>query len=275
MKIRLLLIITLGVFNNCLSQYVEIEGKMKVDTVLQSTDSDKVLMHENDNSITHVPISKFDTSQVNELQLLSFSGDTIFISDGNFIILPGLSYLSTLLPPVQSRLDNGETPCEIINSGVSIDSLYGKFYEGGLIFYVDLISCETLIALSISLNQEQWGCQGQNITGANSQNVGDGENNTISIVSNCNEANFAAKTAWILNNGYTDWYLPSLNELLEIYNKLYAMNYGSYENAAHWSSTQSSFDSNKAWTVFFENGNWNSAVTKSTPSYLIPVRTQQ
>ena len=273
MKTKLtIVILTLGILTSIKAQHLDVEGRIKIDTVHQSLNSEKVLMHDDNNIVTHLPISNFDTSQINELQLLSFNGDTIFISEGNFIILPGLSYLSTLLPDVQTRLNNGESPCQIVNSGVSIDSLYGKTYKGGLIFHLDTNTCETLIALSSSLNQEQWGCIGQNITGANSINIGDGLTNTISVVSNCNDSNFAAKTALDLNNGYSDWYLPTLNELREVHDNLHSLNYGSYQNSAHWSSSQNNSDAERAWTVYFENGNWNSVVTKDVQSYIIPIR---
>ena len=86
-----------------------------------------------------------DGDSTNELQQLSLSGDTILISQGNYIVIPGLSSIANL-PGVQQRLDLGESPADIVNSGIPLDSLYGKTYEGGLIAYFDPSDGSGLIA---------------------------------------------------------------------------------------------------------------------------------
>lgn len=42
--------------------------------------------------------TEVDGSTTNELQTLSTNGDTIFLSNGNYIVLPGLAYISELIP---------------------------------------------------------------------------------------------------------------------------------------------------------------------------------
>lgn len=40
---------------------------------------------------------------------------------------------------IQRQLDNGKTPMQIFNEGHPLDSIYGKIYQGGLIFFLDVL----------------------------------------------------------------------------------------------------------------------------------------
>ncbi len=69
--------------------------------------------------------------------------------------------------------------------------------------------------------------------------------------------------------GFDDWFLPSLNELLQVYNNLAAEGLGDFGTGAYWSSTEDDIDN--ARTVLFLSGN-PSVASKFTSYTLRPVR---
>jgi hypothetical protein len=109
------------------------------------------------------------------------------------------------------------------------DGIYqigGTGPAGGIVFY---ISDGGLHGLEVSpVNQSSvsalWGCYGTDIAGAYGTAVGDGAANTAAIVADCNDPNIAAKLAndYVLN-GYSDWYLPSKDELDLLYQQRVAV----------------------------------------------------
>ena len=97
----------------------------------------------------------------------------------------------------------------------------------------------------------QWGCYGTSIAGAKGTAVGTGAANTAAIVADCSEANTAAKIAdaYALN-GYTDWYLPSKDELNLLYQQKTVV--GGFAKGDYWSSSEDS--SSNAWLQYFSDG---------------------
>ena len=84
-----------------------------------------------------------------------------------------------------------------------------------------------------------WGCNGTSIPGANNQVTGTGAANTAAIVSGCAQANTAAKvTDTYVLNGYTDWYLPSRDELYLLYLQRALVNATIAKNSYYQSSSQ-------------------------------------
>ncbi len=213
-----------------------------------------------------------DSSNTNELQLLSTNGDTIFVSGGNFITVPGLSKVSELLS-VQERVNNGETPLEIFTSGIPIASLYGKTYQGGLIFYVDinddLAGIEGMVsAPTDALTALKWGNSGGSVdgcngfaTGATLTGIGDGATNTMTVLNAaCDSTGSAFVYVDALSlGGYTDWFLPSKEELNQMYGKIGPgapapnTNIGGFATDWYWSSTEDSVYI--AWLQLFTSGN--------------------
>ena len=135
----------------------------------------------------------------------------------------------------------------------------GDFCYGGIIFYMDSLSQNGFVAATQDLINNvdpvangvpegfEWGCYGIDIE--TSSTIGSGYSNTLSIVNqNCQTQNGGLSAAEAAlnyeDNEYSDWYLPSKDELLEIYNKIGPesenMNLGIFETEfypAYWSSS--------------------------------------
>ena len=178
---------------------------------------------------------------------------------------------------LQRLLDAGYCPLELIEVGVDKDSLYGKFYQGGLIFYLDdqdtipgikgLVSApddQKIKIDSIYYTSTSWGCSWIDVPNVpnvpyfppvgKGAEIGDGQNNTVNIVLNaCIEDHDAAKVCDELNlNGYNDWFLPSYKELYEMYITIGPAAPGANQNignliGTYWSSSEN--NSSDAWTT--------------------------
>lgn len=120
-------------------------------------------------------------------------------------------------------------------------SVIGDTYGGGIIFYIDGTGQHGLIAAASDQSAAIWGCYGTLITGADGAAIGTGNQNTIAIEAGCTTPGIAADICANLSlNGYDDWYLPSKDELNELYINRAVV--GGFIEVYYWSSTQ--------------NGNW-------------------
>jgi len=102
-----------------------------------------------------------------------------------------------------------------------------------------------------------WGCYGVSISGADGTVVGTGEQNTIDIEAGCTTAGTAADICANLSlGGYSDWFLPSKDELNLMYKNLKVFGFGGFADYYYWSSSEdNAFDSYLlAWTQYFGNG---------------------
>ena len=133
----------------------------------------------------------------------------------------------------------------------------GEQVHGGIVFYVDETGQHGLVAAMEDLEGfYQWGCHGTSISGADGQAIGTGYQNTLDIVEGCSENTAAFNALNSTAEGYTDWYLPSKNELIEMYmtigNGSPEGNIGDFSNSYYWSSSE--ITNNVAWSVRFDNG---------------------
>jgi len=176
--------------------------------------------------------------------IVSTTGDTLTISGGNSVLVPGISLLN--FPPA-----------------------IGDFREGGVVFWLDGSGGGLVCSISDQSTEIQW-YNGSNITtGATGITIGTGQANTTAIIANqgATQTNYAAGLAKsYTGGGYTDWFLPSKDELIEMYNNRAIINTTAIENSGtalseststpfgiYWSSTE--FDSNNAWHYRFYIGN--------------------
>jgi len=136
----------------------------------------------------------------------------------------------------------------------------GALMHGGIVFYIDETGEHGLVVAMEDLENYEWGCYGTGIAGADGQSIGTGLQNTLDIVSGCSETPIAASEALAYESeGYSDWYLPSKDELTEMYNTIgdggSQGNIGGFSNSYYWSSSEN--NNNGAWYVDFGNGYTN------------------
>jgi hypothetical protein len=98
--------------------------------------------------------------------------------------------------------------------------------------------------------------------------IGTGQANTTAIVNGCGEAGIAARICNdLVLNGYDDWFLPSKNELYQMY--LHRSAIGGFTNDFYWTSSE--YDEYQAWIQYFVTGlqNW---YYKALPYYVRAAR---
>jgi hypothetical protein len=145
----------------------------------------------------------------------------------------------------------------------------GQSYQGGKVAYIlqagdpgyDASVQHGLIAAPSDNVKDNgldaiWGCQGTAVATASA--IGSGAQNTINILTVCNQQHIAARLCGdLVLGGYSDWYLPSKDELNKLYINRIAI--GGFQNLWYWSSSQSSqytpaVNSHNAWKQNFSTG---------------------
>jgi Protein of unknown function (DUF1566) len=128
----------------------------------------------------------------------------------------------------------------------------GQYYEGGIIFYIDGTGLSGLIAAeSDQSTGAQWGCDATHIV--TGEGIGSGQTNTTNIVSGCSTAGIAARICDQLDlNGYTDWFLPSKDEINQMYIQKDLI--GGFGDGYFWCSTESPSETATAYYDHFDHG---------------------
>lgn len=162
---------------------------------------------------------------------------------------------------VQHRLLT-KTPFQLFNDNVPLDSLYGKLYEGGLIFYLNTTNGTGMVsAIQDQSNDVAWGCYGTDIANLNNvifcsddcvtpepaeteegARIGDGFTNTDKILVGCTTNGIPAK---LCRDQGVEWFLPSRGELNMMYKNLRQKGFGNFEADFYWSSSEAS--NNVTW----------------------------
>ena len=148
----------------------------------------------------------------------------------------------------------------------------GQKLYGGIIFYIDESGKHGLVAAMEDLTEGavnngidmygyRWGCFQESVNGAEGTSIGTGYQNTMDIVNQgCTPENGALTAAQAAlayeSNGYDDWFIPSKDELLKMYNTIGSGgpegNIGRFSNDLYWSSSE--INDNAACYVSFSGG---------------------
>ncbi len=154
----------------------------------------------------------------------------------------------------------------------------GDYYQGGIIAYFlqsgdpgyyANVRHGIIAAPTDQSTSSTWGCYGTSISGADGTALLTGAQNTTDIVAGCSDAGIAARICNdLVLNGYSDWYLPSKDELNKLYLNRIAI--GSFASAWYWSSSENS--SVRAWTQYFDTG-YQMGDFKNWATYVRAIRT--
>jgi hypothetical protein len=243
------------------------------------------------------------TNNVTEItQQTAVSGGKITSDGGSFITSKGICWSTMQHPTIMdSKFESGSGAAEFncLMSGLSVGTTYfvrsfaqneagtgygsqvvfttsdsliiGVNYAGGIVFYLDSTGEHGLVCTESDLRSNAtWGCASVQVPGADGTALGTGAKNTRDLVNNCATLDNAAGICDSLEyHGYSDWFLPSREELKLMYVNLKAQGLGNFSDYAYWSSSE--MTSNNAWQIIFNNGLQQGA-SKSGVAYVRAVR---
>lgn len=212
---------------------------------------------------------------------LAGAGDRNVVADANGILKIGNNSNSLPATPVKGEMvyydgsswqsvapgTNGQTltmcncvptwgPCPALN--------IGDMHAGGIIFYLDPSGQGGLVAAKMDAASAAWGCNGTDLPGAGGIAIGTGNQNTNDILASCPTPGIAAdQAANFVDSGFSDWFLPSIDELAEMYFNIGQGATGANNNIGgfaisgsdYWSSTEGGAPAISARIINFANGN--------------------
>ncbi len=204
-------------------QHLEIDGDMRISELDLDNSAENLVITLPDGTLAIRPIST-----LTEYQVLSMSNDTLYLSDGGYVVLPMTNACSHVI---------------------------GDTFAGGIIFFLDGTGCHGLVASTIDEpGLYQWFPLGNEYTYARSAGLFEGAQNTYKIIYKLGAGNAPAADACVelIQGGYNDWYLPSIDELDLMFVNLHLQGQGGFMSGYYWSSTEGG--NLQAWVQKFSDG---------------------
>ena len=212
-----------------------------------------------------------------------YKGSTLLVKKTG---ITGLSWKSSTALPKTVDLTWKVRAGNAAGNGVWSESLtfkvklaIGGAYQGGKIAYIlhsgdpGYVAGQTHGLIAAKVDQStgiRWYNGAYTATGATATALGTGFSNTNMIIGKQGAlaTSYAAGVARAYHGGgYTDWYLPSKDELNKLYLRQAAI--GGFGPHYYWSSSE--YDANTAWYQAFDiSSQWS--VVKSSPSWVRAVR---
>lgn len=161
---------------------------------------------------------------------------------------------------------------ESVTNGNGFTHYVGEIFGGGVVFHVYRDADGSEHGLIVSLSDQSTGMRWNNLfvigIGANSQSSWNGLTNSMAIINQSGHTQSAAQLCLDYeNDGFDDWYLPSIDELTLLFNNRFNVNKSlsmvgdeialldfsqDFNYLHYWSSTE--INNDQAWRFSFTPG---------------------
>lgn len=202
------------------------------------------------------------TENIADFTLCEWSEDTVVALQAELDSLYEYGCMDSLACNFDVNHIYNDFSCTYTEVGYDCDGniteyVVGMLLEGGIVFHIDETGEHGLVAALEDIGQFTWGCSGTSVSDSVGQAIGVGLQNTLEIMAECSESPIAASEAFAYESeGYTDWYLPSFDELEKMYRTIGQGssngNKGGFSDLWYWTSSEADIDI--AWSFSFNNG---------------------